>query len=186
MLERIRCLIVKELLAVLRDPQSRIILVVPPLVQLAVFTFAATQEVKNVPVAVLNKDTGVHARDLVARLEGSPNFAKVVHLRSDVDVAPALDAREVLMVVHVQADFSREAAAGRLAEVQLLLDGRRANAAQLVAGYAGEIVAGYDGELAADVEGGTVSAGCLPYHVRYEFGGDEYGVVFELVELPSA
>ena len=52
------------------------------------------------------------------------------------------------MVVHIGADFSREAAAGRPAEVQLLLDGRRANAAQLVAGYAGEIVAGYDGELA--------------------------------------
>ena len=149
MLGRIRCLVVKELLAVLRDPQSRIILVVPPLVQMLVFTFAATQEVKNVPVAVLNKDTGVHGRDLVARFEGAPNFTKVVHLRSDADVAPALDARQVLMVVHVGADFSREVAAGRPAQVQLLLDGRRANATQLAAGYAREIVAAYDGEVAA-------------------------------------
>ena len=125
MLERIRCLIVKELLALLRDPQSRIILIVPPLVQMLIFTFSATQEVKNVPVAVLNKDTGTHARDLIARLEGSPNFTRVVHLRSDADVAKALDAREVLMVVHIAADFSREVAAGRPAEVQLLLDGRR-------------------------------------------------------------
>src|SRR5262249_24478706 len=114
-----------------------------------IFTFAATQEVKNVPVAVLNKDAGVYGRDLVARLEGSPNFSRVIHLRSDADVAPALDAREVLMVVHLGADFSREVAAGRRAEGQLLLDGRRANAAQLAAGYAGEIVAGYDGEIAA-------------------------------------
>lgn len=149
MLERIRCLIVKELLALLRDPQSRIILIVPPLVQMLIFTFSATQEVKNVPVAVLNKDTGTHARDLIARLEGSPNFTRVVHLRSDADVAKALDAREVLMVVHIAADFSREVAAGRPAEVELLLDGRRANAAELVAGYAGEIVAEYDAEVAA-------------------------------------
>jgi ABC-2 type transport system permease protein len=149
MFGRIRHLIVKELLAVLRDPQSRIILIAPPLVQMLIFTFAATQEVKNVPVAVLNKDAGVYGRDLVARLEGSPNFSRVIHLRSDADVAPALDAREVLMVAHLGADFSREAAAGRPAEVQLLLDGRRANTAQLAAGYAGEIVAGYDGELAA-------------------------------------
>src|SRR5215468_8632265 len=142
MLGRIRSLIVKELLAVLRDPKSRIILIAPPLVQMLVFTFAATQEVKNVPVAVRNKDAGVYGRDLVARLEGSPNFSRVIHLRSDADVAPALDAREVLMVVHIGADFSREVAAGRPAEVQLLLDGRRANAAQIVAGYDGELAAG--------------------------------------------
>src|SRR5262249_57286187 len=97
MLGRIRHLIVKELLAVLRDPQSRIILVVPPLVQMLVFAFAATQEVKNVPVAVLNEDAGLFARDLVARFEGSPNFSTVIHLRSDADVAPALDGREALI-----------------------------------------------------------------------------------------
>lgn len=147
MLGRIRSLIVKELLAVLRDPKSRIILIAPPLVQMFVFTFAATQEVKNVPVGVLNKDLGVHARDLVARFEGSPNFSRVVHLRSDAEVAPALDAREVLMVAHLGPDFSREVVAGHVAGVQLLLDGRRANAAQLVAGYAGDVVARYDAEL---------------------------------------
>jgi ABC-2 type transport system permease protein len=148
--ERLRCLAVKELLAVLRDPKSRIILVIPPLVQMLVFTFAATQEVKNVPVAVLKQDDGLYARDLVARFEGSPNFSTVIHLRSDADVAPALDGREALMVVRLAPDFSRRAAAAEPVEVQLLLDGRRANAAQLVAGYAGQIVARYDAELAAE------------------------------------
>src|SRR5205085_3954147 len=135
--------------AVLRDPKSRIILVVPPLVQMLVFTFAATQEVKNVPVAVLNQDGGVHARDLVARFEGSPNFSTVIHLRSDADVAPALDGREALMVVRLAPDFSRRVVAGEPAEVQLLLDGRRANAAQLVAGYARENDTRFDAVLAA-------------------------------------
>src|SRR5262245_20270239 len=106
---------------------------------MVIFSFAATQEVKNVPVAVRNKDAGVYARDLVARLEGSPNFSRVVHLASDADIAPALDSRRVLMVVQLGPDFSREVAAGRPAAVQLLLDGRRSNAAQLVAGYASEI-----------------------------------------------
>ena len=147
MLGRIRSLIVKELLAILRDPKSRIILIAPPLVQMLVFTFAATQEVKNVPVGVLNKDLGVQARDLVARFEGSPNFTRVVHLRSDAEVARALDAREVLMVAHLGSDFSREVVSGRKAGVQLLLDGRRANAAQLVAGYAGDVVARFDAEV---------------------------------------
>jgi ABC-2 type transport system permease protein len=148
MFGRIRHLIIKELLAVLRDPQSRIILIAPPIIQMLIFTFAATLEVKNVPVAVLNKDSGIYARDLVARIEGSPNFSKVIHLRSDADVAGVLDGREALMVVHIQEDFSRKVAKRQPAQVQLLLDGRRANAAQLVAGYTGQIVATYDGDLA--------------------------------------
>src|SRR5215470_2838128 len=121
MLGRIRSLIVKELLAILRDPKSRIILIAPPLVQMLVFTFAATQEVKNVPVGVLNKELGVQARDLVARFEGSPNFTRVVHLRTDAEVARALDAREVLMVAHLESDFYREVVSGRKAGVQLIL-----------------------------------------------------------------
>jgi ABC-2 type transport system permease protein len=147
---RIRSLVVKEFLALVRDPRGRFILIVPPLVQMLVFTFAATQEVKNVPVAVLNKDIGLYARELVERVEGSPNFSRVVHLRSDRDVAPAIDSRSVLMVVHIGPEFSRDVAAGRPAKVQLLLDGRRSNAAQLVAGYAGEIVARFGAEVAAD------------------------------------
>jgi ABC-2 type transport system permease protein len=149
MLARVRFLIVKELLAVWRDPKSRSILVIPPVVQMLVFTFAATQEVKNVPIAVLNEDMGHHARDLVARIEGSPNFSRVIRLGSDADVEAVIDSRRALMVVRLGVSFSREAAAGRAAGVQLLLDGRRANAAQLVAGYAGEIVARYDAERAA-------------------------------------
>ena len=58
MWQRIRTLILKELLAVWRDPKSRTILIVPPLIQMLVFTFAATQEVKHVRLAVLNRDLG--------------------------------------------------------------------------------------------------------------------------------
>ena len=58
MWQRIRTLIVKEFLAVWRDPKSRMILIVPPLVELLVFSFAATQEVKDVQIAILNRDVG--------------------------------------------------------------------------------------------------------------------------------
>ena len=51
------------------------------------------------------------ATRLVARFEGSPNFSTVIHLRSDAEVAPALDDRAALMVVKLAPDFSRRAAA---------------------------------------------------------------------------
>lgn len=162
MLERIRCLIVKELLAVWRDKKSRTILIVPPIIQMLIFTFAATQEVKDVPIAVLNQDAGTYGRDLVARVEGSPNFSRVIHVGSEAEMASTLDARTALMVVHVGIDFSREVAAGLPARVQFLLDGRRANAAQLVAGYAGDIIARYDAELAATRRGPPEASTVVP------------------------
>jgi drug efflux transport system permease protein len=147
---RIRSLIVKELLAVWRDPKSRFILIGPPLIQMVIFSFAATLEVKNVPVAILNRDYGTHGRDLIARLQGSPNFTRIEYLSGNADVAPAIDARRALMVVHIGPDFSRNLDAGRPADVQLIMDGRRSNAAQLVAGYATAIIASYNEELARD------------------------------------
>jgi ABC-2 type transport system permease protein len=149
----VRTLIVKELLAAWRDPRSRFILIWPPLIELLLFTFAAVQDVTNVRMGVVNEDYGTAARDLIARFEGSPNFAEVRHLRGEADIAPAIDSRSVLMVLYIGPDFSRELAAGRSGSVQLILDGRRSNAAQLVAGYAEAILAAYDRELAADRRG---------------------------------
>jgi ABC-2 type transport system permease protein len=147
---RIVTLIVKELLAVARDPRGRFILIGPPVIQMLIFTFAATLDMTNVRMAVLNEDYGTAARDLVARFEGSPNFGAVQHLRGEAEVAPAIDSGGVLMVLHLRADFSREVAAGRPAAVQLILDGRRSNAAQIVAGYAQAILDAYNAELTAD------------------------------------
>jgi drug efflux transport system permease protein len=150
MLGRIRCLIIKELLAAWRDKKTRAILVVPPVIQMLVFTFAATQELTNVPIAVYNSDLGTYSRDLVSRIEGSPNFSRVIRLGSDSEIAPSIDSRQALMVVQLAQDFSRNIAAGREAKVMLLLDGRRSNAAQLVAGYTENIISRYDVELATD------------------------------------
>jgi ABC-2 type transport system permease protein len=145
---RIRSLILKELLAIWRDPKSRFIVLAPPLIELFIFAYAATQEVKNVAIAVLNQDSGIYARDLVARFEGSPNFREVRHLSAEPDIARAIDSRGVVLVVQIREDFSRNLAAGRPATVQLILDGRSANAAQILAGYAEQIINRYNAEMA--------------------------------------
>jgi ABC-2 type transport system permease protein len=150
MVLRIFSLIIKELLAAWADPKSRFLLLAPPVLELMVFAYAATQEVKNVNIAVLNQDTGIIARDLVARFEGSPNFRQVVHLQAVPDIARVIDARSVLMVVHIREDFSRQVAAGQPAAVQLILDGRSSNSSQILAGYAEAIISGYAAELARD------------------------------------
>jgi ABC-2 type transport system permease protein len=147
--QRLYHLIVKELLAAMRDRKARYILILPPVIQLLVFSFAATQEVKNVRLGVLSDDYGTAARDLVARFEGSTSFTTIDYLRGQGEIGPAVDSRRVLLVLHVGADFSRRLAAGQKAAVQLILDGRRSNAAQIVAGYAQAIIDEYNRERGA-------------------------------------
>jgi ABC-2 type transport system permease protein len=145
---RIRCLVIKELLAVWRDPKTRFLILGPPVIQMLIFANAATQEVRNVAIGVLNHDMGTCARDLVARFEGSPNFREVRRLRSEAEMSSAIDSRSILLAVHIREDFSRDVAAGRPATVQLVLDGRSSNSSQILSSYAQQIVAGYNAELA--------------------------------------
>lgn len=140
---RLIALIIKELLVVLRDPRSRVILIVPPVVQLVVFTFAATLEVTNVDVVVLNRDEGAAGVELVHRIEGSPTFRKVTPVHDPSDVRQAIDQQRAIAAVEIGPSFSRDLVAGRRANIQILLDGRRSNAAQIVNGYLGEIVSTY-------------------------------------------
>ncbi|MGH6896926.1 MAG: ABC transporter permease [Geminicoccaceae bacterium] len=138
---RLRALIIKELLAILRDPKGRVILIAPPIVQLLIFSYAATLEVTNVDVAVLNRDAGRWGTELVQRIAGSETFREVVPLTGLIEVQAALDQRRVLAAIQIGPEFSRAIEAGRPAEVQILLDGRRSNAAQIVAGYLERIIA---------------------------------------------
>jgi len=149
MWQRIRFLIVKELLALWRDPRSRAILIVPPVVQLIVFSFAMTQEVTSVRLAVLNEDLGRPSRELVERFAFAPYFSDVRALKRDGEVRQALDSADAIAVLRIGEDFSRDIAAGKPADVELILDGRRSNAAQIVEGYATNIVAAYNADLIA-------------------------------------
>lgn len=138
--QRMLALALKELLALLKDKRSRIVLVVPPLLQLLVFGYAASFDLNHVPVAVYNQDSGAPGRDLVARILGSPHFDLVRQVERDGEIAPLIDARQVLAVIHLGPRFSAELRAGRTAALQVLIDGRNSNSALLVQGYLAQVV----------------------------------------------
>ncbi|MDP9174346.1 MAG: ABC transporter permease [Planctomycetota bacterium] len=134
--QRIWALVIKEFLALLRDPKSRLVIIVPPMIQMIIFSYAATQEVRNVHLGVFSEDGGAAAQEFVSRFVGSPTFTRVRLLHGMNEVHEVIDAQDALLVVHIGPTFSRDLAAGKPAAVQYLLDGRRANAAQIVLGYA--------------------------------------------------
>ena len=144
MFARIIALIYKEILIIWRDKKSRFILIIPPLIQLIVFSTAATLDVKNVPIAILNQDNGKESFELVQRFVGSPIFSKIIYLQSVNDIAPVLDNQEAVLVMHIDAQFSRLILAKKTATIQLILDGRKSNTAQIVEGYATNIISQYN------------------------------------------
>ncbi len=140
MLNRILSLIYKEFLAIWRDKKSRAVLILPPLIQLFIFTNAATLDVRHVPIGILNRDNGKQGFELVQRLRGSPVFDKIVNLNSVEEITPFIDNMQGVMVVSLDEQFSRNIEAGLPAAVQLILDGRKSNTTQIVAGYATAII----------------------------------------------
>lgn len=146
-LRRITALIIKELLTLFRDPRSRAVLIGPPLLQLIIFSFAVTLEVKNVHLIVFNEDMGKHGKEIVQRLIGSPTFTSIIFTDTIGAFASVINEQKVIAAVHIPTNFSRQIESGQRTNVQFILDGRRSNASQIVNGYLTEVVFRYVREL---------------------------------------
>ena len=149
-LNRIRALVIKEFLAILRDPKSRFVIIGPPIIQMLVFGYAATFDLTRVPFAVYNEDSGQAARELIAHFEGSSNFRHVATVSRQEDATSLIDSKQALLVVHVGPRFSRDLMRGQSTSVQVIIDGRDSNTAMLVLNYARSIVTGYNEQWARE------------------------------------
>jgi ABC-2 type transport system permease protein len=137
---RILALIRKEFLALFRDKKSRLTIIVPPIVQLLVFGYAATFDLNHVRFALFNEDGGAASRELAARFSGSTAFELVENMRSEGEIAPLIDGRKVLVVLHIGPRCSSNLAQGEECTLQVLIDGRNSNTAMLALNYVRSIV----------------------------------------------
>ncbi len=126
----------KETLMIVKDKRSRIILVVPILVQTILFGYVATYDLNRVEYALLDEDRTSASRDLARRFEAAPIFYKKMALNNSKEIADVLDNKKVLLVLHIGPQFERRLNAGQTVPVQILVDGRNSNVAGAAAGYA--------------------------------------------------
>lgn len=164
MFGRIYALIIKEFLAVLSDKKSRIVLILPPIIQLVIFAFAATLDVQNVSIGILNRDNGEQGFELAQRFHGAPTFKYITYLNGVEEIAPFIDNQKGVMVVHMDEQFSRDLDAGKQANVQLILDGRKSNTTQIVQGYAAQIVTQFNDDFTSRNEIKQQQAQIFPYY----------------------
>jgi ABC-2 type transport system permease protein len=133
-------LVVKEFLTLFKDTRSRLVIIMPPVIQLLVFGYAATFDLTRLPYAVYNEDRGAASQDLLAGFRGSPSFRQVAQITHDGQVPALIDREEALLVLHIGPRFSSDLLLGKTGSVQVIVDGRDSNTAMLALNYVREII----------------------------------------------
>ena len=149
-LRRVFALIKKEFITIWDDPKSRAIIVMLPLVQLLIFANAATMEVKNIDVAVIDTDNSVESRELVSRFENSPRFRYIYYVDSEKDFKDKLDNQKVQLGLYINNDFSvklKRQNPASPAEILVAADGRQTNSSSIASAYASQIISAYNNEI---------------------------------------
>ena len=146
MWERIRVIIIKEFRQALREPRMRVVLLVPPVLQLMVFGFAVNLDITNAQLAWMDLDRTAASTDLRAAFDASPTFTVSRVIANEREVQDVLDRGEVMAVVRVLPGFEKEVNRGQTTAVQVLVDGTNSNTASLVGSYASQVVGRFAGK----------------------------------------
>lgn len=134
----------KELLALLKEPSSRTILLAPALLQALLYGYGATYDLTHAPYAVLDQSRGAASVELLARVDGTGVFKRALTLGTSQQIARAVDRDGVLLVLSFPADFDARLAAGRQAPLQMILDGRNSTTAAAAAAQISAIVSAFN------------------------------------------
>ncbi len=146
--KKILALIKKEFIITWIDPKSRAIIVALPIIQLILFSYAITMEVKNIDVVVVDQDNSIESRDLISRFEFSPQFRKIYRVKNMKQMESKIDNKDANMGLYINNDFSTNITSHTPTDVMIITDGRQTNSAAIIAGYASQIIANYSQEIA--------------------------------------
>ena len=151
---RVRRMVVKELRQLFRDPRTKRVIFVAPIIQLVLFGYAVNTDVRNVATALVDHDRTPQSRELVAAFTASGSFRIVESSDRSANLGRALDAGRALVALEIPVGYGRDLAAGRSASVQFLVDGTNSNTATVAQGYAMRLVANVGSRL----DGGAPTA----------------------------
>jgi ABC-2 type transport system permease protein len=155
-------ILLKEFRQTLRDPHMRVMLVLPPLVQLLLFGYAVNLDVDKVVIAWMDRDYSVQSRELLAEFQGSGRFEIAALPDSEDEVQRLMDSEKVQGVVRVLPGFGRDIQRGDTTSVQILIDGTNSNTASIVSSQASTVVSDYGRQISVNRAGGHEPKGLAP------------------------
>lgn len=150
---RLRILVWKEFLELRQNPHLFGVVIIAPILQLTMLGYAATTDVKDVPVVVADGDRSSASRELVQRFEASRNFTIVETVTTVTEIGPYLEDGSAWLALSIPAGYGRDLAVGRPAVLQVVADGTDSNSTSAALGYATALVGGYARELLVAASG---------------------------------
>ncbi|KUJ74169.1 antibiotic ABC transporter permease [Thiomicrospira sp. XS5] len=145
---RIWALTLKEFSVLFQDKRTRFVVIGPPLIQLFVFGYAATFDLKQAPVAIFNQDQGMVSQEIIGHLAGSDTFEIVAHLHSNREVPDIIDRKQAMIVVSFPSDFSSRLMSTGKTQMQVIVDGRNSNTALLAQNDVAQVVEAFNQDWA--------------------------------------
>jgi ABC-2 type transport system permease protein len=130
----------KEFIHIFRDPKMKGVIFLMPIVQVLVFGYAVTTDVKHVATAVYDLDNSVASRELAARFCESGYFDIIEYVDNDSRARELIDRGQARAVLRMNKGFHNDLRAGRHAQLQIIVDGTDSNTAGIILDYSARIV----------------------------------------------
>jgi ABC-2 type transport system permease protein len=150
MLVRLKEMLIKEFIQIFRDPRTRFIIFLPPIIQLLVFGYAVTTDVKNAATAIYDQDNSVASRELTSRFIRSRYFKVEENIREEKQIRHLIDHSRVKAVLQINKGFENDLRSGRTAQVQMIVDATDSNTAGILLDYGRRIAQEYSQEILLD------------------------------------
>jgi len=165
---RVLNLVVKELQQFRRDRAAKFRLLIPTLVQLFIFGYAATFEVYHVATVVLDLDHSQESRELISHFAASGRFDIVETAKTRAEIRQAIDGADAVVAIVIDAGFAEDLRKGLTAPAQIIVDGTNSNTALIALSYVSQIVASYAQDMGHDLSRRTRAAAPPPPVVTLE------------------
>jgi ABC-2 type transport system permease protein len=149
MFERLQVMLMKEFLELRRDRWAMFRLIVPLILQMIIYGYAATFTVNHVATAVLDLDHSQASRSLLSHFVATGRFDIVDQTDRQEQITRDLDTGRATVAIVIHAGFAQYLNDARTAPLQVLVDGTNSNTALIALGYISQIVAQFQAEEAS-------------------------------------
>ncbi|WP_164111857.1 MULTISPECIES: ABC transporter permease [Sphingobacterium] len=150
----------KEFLHVFRDRKTLLMLFGLPIVQIILFGFALTNEIKNAKIAICDYAKDNASQQIIGKFEVSRQFEIEQSLLSHQQIEKAFKQGEIKMAIVFPANFNKDLLHQNKAQVQLITDASDPNTATTLSSYASQVIMDYQNEI--------LQLQQLPYHINTE------------------
>jgi ABC-2 type transport system permease protein len=144
---RLRSMLIKEFIQAFRNPRMRFILLLPPMVQLVIFGYAANMDIRNISLGVYDLDNTPESREMIKQFASSGYFRIVEWPKSPLEIRRRIDEGKISAALQINGEFARQLRTRQGTTVQMIVDGTDSNIASVVLAYAQRIVAEHSRQI---------------------------------------